>query len=111
MIASPTLFDVDQDPAPLWAQDEIGETWWAFHREHPDVWQRLEQLLEEWKRETGGRRCGMKMLWETLRFRTGLGDPSAAWRLSNNYTALYARLVAVRRPDLAEMLQYRERRA
>jgi len=110
-VLAQTLFVVLQDPAPPWAQDEIGQTWWRFHREHPDVWQRLEQLLEEWKRETGGRRCGMKMMWETLRFRTGLGDPSAAYRLSNNYTALYSRLVAIRRPDLAEMLEYRERRA
>ena len=110
-MSAQTLFGVDQDPAPPWAQDEIGQTWWRFHREHPDVWQRLEQLLEEWKRETGGRRCGMKRMWEPLRFRTGLGDPSAAYRLSNNYTALYSRLVAIRRPDLAEMLEYRERRA
>ncbi len=111
MIASRTLFDVDQDPAPQWATDRVGEQFWEFHREHPEVWAGLEELLDEWNRETGGRRCGIKMMWETLRFRTGLGDPSATYRLTNNYTALYARLVAVRRPDLAEMLEYRRRRA
>jgi len=105
-----TLFDVLKNETPAWAQDDIGEAWWQFHLDNPEVFDRLEHLLQEWAWKTGGRRCGMKMLWETLRFQTGLGDTSAAYRLSNNYTALYSRLVAVRRPDLAGMLSYRERR-
>lgn len=92
-MTEPTLFDDDR---PAYAQDEIGERFWSFHLAHPFVYDALVRLALDWQR-TGHGRCGMKMLWERLRWElltsadfATLGERPA---LDNRYTSRYARLL------------------
>ena len=90
--------------------DTIEEQFRAFHEANPHVFQLLRALALDYQR-SGHSHCGMKMLYEVLRYRSGLytrGDP---YRLNNNYTALYARLLMETTRELVGFFELRERRA
>lgn len=90
-----------------------GERFWRFHEQHPLVYQLLVRFAREWKR-AGHRRCGIKMLWERVRWEVGiegLPDSSDDWKLNNNYHSRYARLMMRQEPDLAGFFETRELRS
>lgn len=88
----------------------IEERFRIFHEHNPHVYRLLRAMALEWKR-TGNHRCGMKMLWEALRYNSGLQTQGEPYKLNNNYTALYARLLMAEEPELRGMFETRERRA
>jgi len=103
------------DFVPLVNTDGVGETiqerFEAFHDANPHIYRMLRALALGWV--YAGRTHGsMKMFWETLRFQSGtvnsLGEP---YKLNNDFTALYARLLMEREPALAGFFEIRERRA
>ena len=102
------------DFAPIVQPDERGETieerFRAFHDANPHVYRLLRALALDYKR-AGHRHCGMKMLYEVLRYRSGIYTQGEPYKLNNNYTALYARLLMEREPELAGFFEIRERRA
>lgn len=81
-----------------------------FHAANPHVYQKLREIAL-FVRARGHRRFGVKALFERLRwislFET-TGDP---YRLNNNYTAYYARLLMAREPALAGLFELRASRA
>jgi hypothetical protein len=86
---------------------EIDAAFAAFHRENPDVYDELVRLARTAK-ERGRSRMSMRMLWEVLRYQRTLqikGD--GEYRLNNNYTSRYARLIMDREPDLEGMFELR----
>jgi len=102
------------DFLPLVEPDDTGETieeqFKAFHAANPHIYRLLRALALNYKR-AGHNRCGIKMLYEVLRYKSGLytfGDP---YKLNNNFTALYARLLMQREPLLEGFFEVRERRA
>ena len=110
---SMTLFDnstVEVDGRPTWVKDELSEAWWKFHITHPAVYDELVRLSRRLI-DRGHKRLGLKMLWETLRYNTMLGDSTGEYRLTNNHTAFYARLLMEQEPDLAGIFELRPRRA
>ena len=86
----------------------IQERFEQFHEANPYVFDALVALADEWNGSTGGARCGIGMLYETLRFRRGIVTRGEEFKLNNNYRSRYARLIVERRPDLAELFETRE---
>ena len=84
----------------------------AFHAANPHVYDALRNLALR-LRNNGHRRIGMKMLFETLRYQymINTSDPNSDFKLNNNYTAYYARLLMDNEPVLAGAFETRERRA
>lgn len=70
----------------------------TFHADNPQVADQLETLAAQWL--AVHERVGMKMLWEVLRWQTGLASSTGVkpYRLNNSFTSRYARLLIGRRP-------------
>lgn len=79
----------------------------AYHAANPHVYDEIVMLARRAKR-SGAQRIGMKQLWEVMRWRHMLStrDPEG-WKLNNDYTSCYARLVMLREGDLAGMFELR----
>lgn len=82
-----------------------------FHQANPSVYRELVAMARE-LRSAGHDRFGLRMLWETLRWRRMLAtsDPSG-YKLNDNYISRYARLIMRREPDLAGVFETRAIRA
>ncbi|GAA2656645.1 hypothetical protein GCM10010307_70450 [Streptomyces vastus] len=100
--------------APEWPQPRreptLDERFEAFHASHPWIFEALEELTAQWVRDGGGQ-IGIKALFELLRWsspRLAGGEP---FRLNNNYTSRYARLLCARHPEWAGVFQLRSLRA
>jgi hypothetical protein len=72
---------------------EITRNFWKFHYENPRVLDDLIKLAEQ-VRAAGQHRWGMKSLFEVLRWQVALKTQSGdGFKLNNNYTAYYSRLI------------------
>jgi hypothetical protein len=82
-----------------------------FHAENPHIYAQLERLAFK-LRNRGVEKWGIKALWEVLRYELAIAtnSPVSTFRLNNNYTAYYARLLMERNPeDLGGFFEIRER--
>lgn len=80
----------------------------AFHSANPHVYTAILRISLGLK-DMGFRRCGMKMIFERLRWMYAIqtmGDDN--FKLNNNYTAYYSRLVMAQQPELDGFFQLRE---
>lgn len=78
-----------------------------FHAENPRVYQELMLLAYEWKRRTGGRKLGMKSLYERVRWELALATSDPDFKLNNSFTPFYARLLMLRNPELRGLFDCR----
>lgn len=85
----------------------IEEDFWAFHMANPQVYAGLVRLAREWRARRGSQRVGMKMLFEVLRWHVALTTQGDVFKLNNNYTSYYARLIMDREPDLDGVFEIR----
>lgn len=81
----------------------------AFHAENPDVYDLLVRLAREY-RSVGHRKIGVKALYEVARWTHAIETGDLDFRLNNNYTAFYARLMLEQEPDLSGMFDLRTQR-
>ncbi len=88
----------------------IEERFEAFHTANPHVYAALRRLALGYRR-AGQEHCGMKMLYEVLRYQSGIHTKGDPYTLNNNFTALYARKMMAEEPELAGFFELRERRA
>lgn len=115
-----TVPDLQIQPSLLQVMDPIVETpkkdltieerFRLFDQANPQVYQVLEQMALDLAAR-GHQRIGVKMLWETLRYRYAMqtsGDED--YRLDNNYTSRFARKLA-QNPMLAERIEMRQLKA
>lgn len=80
-----------------------------FHAENPHVYQELLRLSRSAKKSHGRERIGMKMLWEVMRWNLWLKIKTTdEFKLNNNYTSRYARIIMKNEPDLADLFETRE---
>lgn len=71
-----------------------------FHKNNPEVYEELVRLARQMKAR-GHKRIGIKMLWEVLRWERAMKTTDQTeWKLNNNYTSRYARLIMEKEPDL-----------
>ncbi len=78
-----------------------------FHEQNPHVYEMLRRLALDAARH--GRRLGIAMLFEVLRWQYAMGtnDPSSEFKLNNNYRAFYARLLMEKEPELQDYFETR----
>ncbi len=88
------------------SSDRILAAFLAFHHDHPEVLTEIIRLTEQ-ARDAGRTRTSMKAIFEVLRWTRHVTRDADPYKLNNNYTALYSRLVAETRPDLADMFEIR----
>lgn len=90
------------------------ERFLKFHRDNPQVYEKLVEMANELQREFGLEKMSIKLLWERLRwlnFIAVLRNPeNDIYKLNNNYHSRYARLIMQREPNLAEFFRTRELR-
>jgi hypothetical protein len=97
----PALFDMAPLVQPTHAsRASIDERFTAFHHANRWVYQQLEVMTAELLL-SGQTRVGMKMLIEVLRWRyfRQTFDTSSGFRLNNDYTSRYARLLLATHPE------------
>lgn len=85
----------------------IQERFEAFHRLNPWVLDALVRLTRTYV-DAGHRRVGMKMLFEVLRYQYGIQTTGDEYRLNNNMTSRYARLLVQEHPELAPVFEVRQ---
>lgn len=79
----------------------------AFHHNNPRVFDLLLRFAREIQ-HTNRRRFGMKALFERVRWELALTTTEdTGLKLNNNYTAYYARLLALFDPSLADFFTTR----
>jgi len=84
----------------------IQVAFWRFHADNPWVANELERMTDElWR--AGRRRVSMKMLFEVLRWESARTTTANDFKLNNNFTAHYARLMMRRRPEWDDMFELR----
>ena len=116
--AQPSLFD-DVVLAPLivpeWAQKNLtprantDERFAEFHRCNPQVYQALRAVSLDTRR-VGVRRWSVDAAMHIVRWRYRLQTKGDEFRINNSYSALYARLLMEREPELAGFFELRKRR-
>ena len=70
----------------------IEQKFQEFRRENPHVYRRLVKLALALAMK-GHKRYGIKSLFEVLRWEEAMATTGSQFKLNNNYTALYARLI------------------
>ena len=79
-----------------------------FHKNNPEVYEELVRLARQMKAR-GHKQIGIKMLWEVLRWERAMKTTDQTeWKLNNNYTSRYARLIMENEPDLEGFFVTRE---
>ncbi len=98
-----TLFDLAEQDA-----DTIQSRFLAFHESNPDVFA-LFVILAEKMRAAGWRRYSAKTIIEQIRWHYDLasGGKDGEWRLNNNFTSRYVRLLIETRPEFAGFFETR----
>jgi len=88
----------------------INENFVEFHTANLSVYQELRALALKMKR-SGREHYGIKSLFEVLRWHRALktSDTSSDFKLNNNYTALYARVLMQNEPELEGFFRTRKR--
>jgi hypothetical protein len=81
-------------------------TAWIFHRNNPIVLLELRRLALGLV-DAGHRHYSIKGLFEVLRFNAALKTTGKPYKLNNNHTAFYARLLMEFEPELEDFFHTR----
>lgn len=91
--------------------DQIAIKFEEFHKEHPWVYEKLKLMAFQLKL-AGVQHYGISGLYEILRYEALLQSKDAeGFKLNNNYSALYARMLAKNEPALRDFFSFRLRNA
>ena len=96
-------------PAAADEDDSLDARFARFHAANPHVYRALVALAMPLVR-AGCRRIGVKLLIEKLRYEYALATAGDEFRLNNNYTSRYARLLVADHPELRDIIEQRELR-
>jgi hypothetical protein len=92
-------------------RDTIQERFMQFHHDNPWILDRLLAMTNDLLKK-GRKKCGMKMLWEVLRWNVETGEivVTKDFKLNNIYTSRYARMIADLHPMYANVFEQRDLR-
>ncbi len=96
-----------QDSAPPTPFDKIQREFERFHKENPHVLAELEHMAGAWF-DKGHPSVSISMLFEALRWLSGIETTGDPYRLNNNYRSRYVRLMIARHPEWEDRFQVRE---
>ena len=85
------------------------ERFWLFHNTNKNVYIELRQLALEWV-DAGHDHCSIDLLFNALRWQSGLRTKGDPYLLNNDFRAPYARLLAKNEPRLANVFEFRRSR-
>lgn len=89
----------------------IERQFWEFHQANPRVYRKIVNLCREVK-GAGHSHFSMDCVFHRLRwYMTVEVKSKEPFKLNNNFTSFYARLVARQEPDLVEFFEFRALRA
>lgn len=89
-------------------RDEMAEQCMEFHRQHPEVWDLFVQFTQEMIRK-GFSNYSSNAIFERIRWEKDAGgDGTEAFKLNNNYRAMYARRFMKMYPQHAGFFRTRE---
>jgi len=91
-------------------EDPLVRKFKAFHEANPHIYQELRRLALK-MRGTGRKRYGIKSLFEVLRWHRALASTDDDFKLNNNYTSFYARVLMEQEPELAGFFNLRKSRS
>lgn len=94
-----------KEPAPT-----LQEKFEQFHAANPHVYRLLLQYALQAKAKGRGK-LGMKCLFERARWYANFESEGDTFKLNNNYTAFYARLLEHNEPQLRGFFEMREQKA
>lgn len=107
------LPDVSAAPALQTPAAEEGDTiedrFARFNKANPQVYSALREMALTLK-DQGIRHYGIAALFEVLRFSRAMQTGGDAYKLNNDYRALYARRLMEEEPELAGFFELRQRR-
>jgi hypothetical protein len=89
------------------SQAQIDAEFWKFHQSNPHVYDWLVTTARQ-LRAAGHRTFGMKAVWERLRWETVIRTSGFDFKLNNNYTSRYSRLIMNTEADLAGFFPIRK---
>lgn len=103
---------------PAYAKNlTIEERFELFHQQNPWVFAALESLASDWLAH-GHQRVGVKALAEIVRWQYGRRTTSprhhatnSSFKLNNDFTSRYARLLLERHPEWANAIELRALKA
>lgn len=101
-----TFFDFEENKKPK----TIEERFEVFHLENPHIFEGLKEISLSIKR-SGRSRYGVKALFERLRWDYSTTTTGKDFKLSNDFTALYARKLMEEVPDLKNFFQTKKRKS
>jgi len=85
----------------------IEEQFRAFHEKHPEVYDELVRVLKRWLLHSPGKSWSIWGAYEVVRWERNMG---AEWpkrepfKMSNNFTGFYSRLIRSRIPELRSVI-------
>lgn len=88
----------------------LGQRFLRFHIANPHVYAEIVRIARDLKGR-GFRTCGMKLVFERLRWLVAIETKGDGFRINNSYTAFYARIVMEEEPDLRGFFRLRESEA
>lgn len=88
----------------------IQERFELYHAANGWVFDALVRLADDWKRQ-GQTRVGIKLLIEVVRWHYLRSTTATDFKVNNDFSSRYARLICERRPDLADLFELRALRA
>lgn len=105
---SPRITDHLKDEQPRLIGDGPHDAeFQAFHRANPHIFEALRAKALEAK-QNGLRTFGMKALVEDIRWDPKVRTSGKPWKLNNNHTAAYARLLMEETPELRGFFRLRD---
>lgn len=84
----------------------IQQAFESFDRANPWVYARLVRMARELQAR-GVKRYGIKSLFEVLRWQFHQQTTGSKWKLNNNFTSRYARLIEAGEPELRGFFEMR----
>lgn len=108
-MAMQTLWEVPPDPTAAVntaGGRDLEQEFLDFHRSNPQVYEGLRRLALQLKRR-GRRQYGIKSLIEALRWHQAMETTDPDYKLNNNWSSFYARLLMESEPELDGFFELR----
>lgn len=85
--------------------DKTADKFLDWHAKHPDVWRAFKKMTLALI-DAGKKSYGAKAIMEVIRFNHDI-QGGKEFKISNNYTAYYARIFAIQHPSHQNFFQFK----
>lgn len=97
-----------QAPEVPCKKESISNRFYRFHQRNPHVYNAIIELSKRMQK-AGVKKFGMKGVFEYLRWQYAMQTQGDQYKLNNNYTSLYSRLIMEREAELRGFFETRKR--